>query len=109
LIAPPNYVISANTLKKNDAFELIKKALDQIEIVIKEKNGKYKLQQEARIIGEKIDRELEMKFKELEKEQDSSDDDDEDVEGMGINTQYDKELDAVQQSQNELSAGAKIN
>ena len=82
--------------------------MDEIERVIKEKNGKYKLHTEARIIGEKIDRELEMKFKELERENDDSDDDDEEVEGMGIKTQYDKKLDTLEQKKHmELSSGAK--
>jgi len=96
LIAPPTYVISTNTLKKTEAFEMIAKSLDKIKETIESKKGKFKLIAQARIIGEKHDRELEMKLKELERQNDDQDEDDEEVEGMGIDNEIDREIDELQ-------------
>lgn len=98
LIAPPIYVMSTTTLKKKEAFDLLGIALAEIKKVIKEKKGKYDLKEAPRIIGEKHEIEMDQMIKDLEHEKrmDDGEEDEDDVEGMGVTTAIDKQLDEMQ-------------
>lgn len=84
LIAPPHYRIETITLKKNEGLELLDQALKEVEGVIKEKGGNFKLVNKPQIIGDSAkDKDLEEIMKmpgEADSDENSSEDNDE---GMG--------------------------
>lgn len=84
LIAPPHYRIETVTLKKVEGLELLEQALKEIEGVIKEKGGTFKIVNKPQIIGDSAkDKDLEDIMKmpgEHDSDEASSEDNDE---GMG--------------------------
>lgn len=84
LIAPPHYRIETVTLKKVEGLELLEEALKDVERVIKEKGGTFKIMNKPQIIGDSAkDKDLEDIMKmpgEHDSDEGSSEDNDE---GMG--------------------------
>ena len=52
LIAPPHYRCETVTLKKNEGLALLEEAMKEVEKVIKEKGGTFKLVNKPQIIGD---------------------------------------------------------
>ena len=52
LIAPPHYRCETVTLKKNEGLALLETALKEVESVIKEKGGTFKLVNKPQVIGD---------------------------------------------------------
>lgn len=87
MIAPPHYRIETVTLKKNEGLALLDQALKEVETVIKEKGGTFKLVNKPQIIGDSAkDKDLEDIMK-MPGEQDSGEGDssaeEDNDEGMG--------------------------
>jgi translation initiation factor 2 subunit 1 len=88
LIAPPHYRIETVTLKKNEGLALLERAMKEVEGVIKEKGGTFKMVNKPQIIGDSAkDKDLEeiMKMpgeRDSDEEGRSSGEEDND-EGMG--------------------------
>eukprot|EP00871_Galdieria_phlegrea_P002819 jgi/Galph1/3538/GphlegSOOS_G2191.1 len=68
LVKPPLYVISANCMDKKQGIEMLRRAVESIKAKILEKNGKFTLKEEPRIISDKDDRLLSRLMDELEAE-----------------------------------------
>ncbi len=87
LIAPPHYRCETVTLKKNEGLALLETALKEVESVIKEKGGTFKLVNKPQVIGDSSkDKDLEEIMKmpgEHEDGEDGSSAEEDNDEGMG--------------------------
>lgn len=68
LIAPPLYVVTTTSLDKEAGVEALKKAIDEIERVIGEKNGNYNVKMAPRAVTESDDKELANMMEQVERE-----------------------------------------
>uniref|UniRef100_A0A0B7AEZ9 Eukaryotic translation initiation factor 2 subunit 1 n=1 Tax=Arion vulgaris TaxID=1028688 RepID=A0A0B7AEZ9_9EUPU len=104
LIAPPLYVVTTNTLERTEGLERLNKALQAIKEEITAAKGVFNIQQEARVVSDMDEIELEKQLQKLEEanqeragdedsdaEEDGDDDDDGDEE---VNTRNEKDEDA---------------
>lgn len=87
LIAPPHYRCETVTLKKNEGLTLLETALKEIETVIKERGGTFKLVNKPQVIGDSAkDKDLEEIMKmpgERDSEEGGSSAEEDNDEGMG--------------------------
>jgi translation initiation factor 2 subunit 1 len=87
LIAPPHYRVETITLKKNEGLTLLERAMREVEGVIKEKGGTFKLVNKPQIIGDSAkDKDLEEIMKmpgERDSDEDGSSAEEDNDEGMG--------------------------
>jgi len=83
LIAPPLYVVTTNTLERNEGLERLNKALDAIKTEITSVKGVFNIQKEARVVSDIDEIELEkqlLKLEEANQERAGDDDSEEDEE-----------------------------
>lgn len=87
LIAPPHYRCETVTLKKNEGLTLLETALKEIEQVIKERGGTFKIVNKPQVIGDSAkDKDLEDIMKmpgERDSEEGGSSAEEDNEEGMG--------------------------
>jgi len=85
LIAPPLYVITTQTMDREEGLRLLNVALEKIQESIKGAGGIFNIQQAAKVVTDLDDEELAKKLNqlELENQEVSGDDDDEEVIGNG--------------------------
>jgi len=82
LIAPPLYVVTTNTMERNEGLERLNKALDAIKAEITAAKGVFNVQKEARIVSDIDELELEKQLQKLEEaNQEKAGDDDSEEEG----------------------------
>jgi len=80
LIAPPLYVVTTNTLERNDGLNRLNQALDAIKTEIEAARGVYNIKKEARVVSDMDELELEkqlMKLEEANQERAGDDDSEE--------------------------------
>ncbi|KAI8774302.1 Eukaryotic translation initiation factor 2 subunit 1 [Biomphalaria glabrata] len=92
LIAPPLYVVTTNTLERTEGLDRLNKALDAIKEEILAAKGVFNIQQEARVVSEIDEIELEKQLQKLEEanqeragDDDSEEEEDEDDDDDGNN------------------------
>lgn len=86
LIAPPLYVVTTNTLERNEGLERLNKALDAIKAEITAAKGVFTIKKEARVVSDIDEIELEkqlIKLEEANQERAGDDDSEEDEEESG--------------------------
>ena len=85
LIAPPSYVVTTQTMEREDGLKLLQTALDTIEKNIKAAGGIFSVQQAPKVVTDMDDAELAKKLDQLELEnQEVSGDDDDEEDDMGM-------------------------
>jgi len=80
LIAPPLYVVTTNTLERNDGLNRLNQALDAIKAEIEAARGVFNIKKEARVVSDMDELELEktlMKLEEANQERAGDDDSEE--------------------------------
>ncbi|KAI1288381.1 Eukaryotic translation initiation factor 2 subunit 1 [Halotydeus destructor] len=85
LIAPPTYVVTTQTLDREEGVKLLEIALAQIKESILAAGGIFNIQQAPKVVTDLDEAELEKKMNQLElaNQEVAGDDDDEEVTGMG--------------------------
>ena len=86
LIAPPHYRVETVTLRKVEGLAVLEQALKEVETVIKEKGGTFKVVNKPQIIGDSAkDKDLDeiMKMPGEHDSNDGSSDEEDNDEGMG--------------------------
>lgn len=84
LIAPPLYVVTTNTLERNDGLERLNNALDAIKTEITAAKGVFTIKKEARVVSDIDEIELEkqlLKLEEANQERAGDSDSEEESEG----------------------------
>eukprot|EP01023_Acetabularia_acetabulum_P031561 TRINITY_DN2957_c1_g1_i2.p1 TRINITY_DN2957_c1_g1~~TRINITY_DN2957_c1_g1_i2.p1 ORF type:complete len:351 (-),score=60.04 TRINITY_DN2957_c1_g1_i2:88-1062(-) len=86
LIAPPLYVLSTQTLDKNQGIDVLTDACEACQKVIQKRGGKLVVKEGARVVSEQEDRLLNRKMEEemMNNQEVDGDDDDEDEEDVGL-------------------------
>lgn len=86
LIAPPAYVVTTQTMEREEGIALLQKALDTIKECIEAAGGIFAVQQAPKVVTDVDEAELAKKLDQLEllnQEVAGDDDEDDDEEGMG--------------------------
>lgn len=86
LIAPPSYVVTTQTMEREEGIKLLQTALDKIKESIEAAGGIFAVQQPPKVVTDMDDAELAKKLDQLEmanQEVAGDDDEEEDEEGMG--------------------------
>lgn len=93
LIAPPLYVVTTNTLERNDGLERLNNALDAIKTEITAAKGVFTIKKEARVVSDVDELELEkqlLKLEEANQERAGDSDSEEESEGESDEEEGDK-------------------
>ena len=86
LIAPPSYVVTTQTMEREEGIKLLETALEKIKESIEGSGGIFAVQQPPKVVTDMDDAELAKKLDQLElanQEVAGDDDEEEDEEGMG--------------------------
>ncbi|EDV23203.1 Eukaryotic translation initiation factor 2 subunit 1 [Trichoplax sp. H2] len=68
LIAPPLYVVSAQTMDKTEGVKIVEDAIKAIELAIKQKEGQFNVQMAPKVVTETDDAELVKQMEQFERE-----------------------------------------